>query len=333
MIIRVEEAQAGAILGAMRDIAQAHGAGRISDADGCTIEAAARIVLGLRNGVPANLAPCPPDALARAISSPSTDGTTADEPRDATQAVRMLAVMSLVDGRIDPDKIALVQQYADVLGVHESYLRVLADAAAGEIAAASACMIRKNAESFPRLDLKGIDSDPIAPFLPYRDGHDDPLLAARYEALGDLGPDTFGYAFWEHFKRNHFAFPGNPNGLAEGFTTPHDSSHVLTSYTTSPPGELLVSTFIGAMHPDHPMAAEVLPVLFSWHLGIALNDIAGSWRGAFEPQKFWTAWDRGAATTVDVLDPGWDFWSAVRAPLTELRHAQGVPPIQPDLVA
>jgi hypothetical protein len=94
---------------------------------------------------------------------------------------------------------------------------------------------------------------------------------------------------------------------------------VLSSYTTSAQGELLVSTFIGPMHPDHPMSAEVLPVLFSWHLGVALNKIAGSWRGAFEPGKFWTAWDRGAATSVDVLDPGWDFWAATEWPLAELR--------------
>ena len=257
----------------------------------------------------------------------------ADDPSDAIQAVRMLAVMSLAGGRIDPGKIAPVQEYADALGVHESYVALLAEAAAGEIAAASACMIRKNAESFPRLDLAGIDTDPIAPFLPYRGGREDAALAARYEALADLGAGSFGRAFWEHFKRNGFAFPGDPNGLAEGFTTPHDTSHVLSSYSTSPQGELLVSTFIGAMHPDHPMSAEVLPVLFSWHLGIALNKIAGSWRGAFEPRKFWTAWDRGAATSIDVLDPGWDFWVATEWPLQELRREHGVSPADPALLA
>jgi hypothetical protein len=324
MIIRVTDAQARAILGAMRAIAVAHGAAAVSDADARTIEAAARIVFGLPNGVPARLVPCPPTALARAM---------AGDADQATQAVRMLAVMSLTGGRIDPGKIAMVQEYADALGVHESYVVVLAEAAAGEIAAASACMIRKNAESFPRLDLAGIDADPIAPFLPYREGREDPALAARYEALGELGAGTFGRAFFEHFKRNGFAFPGDPAGLAEGFTTPHDTSHVLSSYTTSAQGELLVSTFIGAMHPDHPMSAEVLPVLFSWHLGIALNEIAGSWRGAFEPRKFWTAWDRGAATSVDVLDPRWDFWAATEWPLEDLRREHGVSPVDPTLVA
>ncbi len=104
MIIRVSDAQAKAILGSMRDIASAHGDSQISDADTRTIEAAARIVLGLHDGVANELAPCPPDALARVMS---------DDQDDAVQAVRMLAVMSLVEGRIDPDKIALVQQYAE----------------------------------------------------------------------------------------------------------------------------------------------------------------------------------------------------------------------------
>jgi hypothetical protein len=169
----------------------------------------------------------------------------------AAQAVRMLAVMSLAGGRIDPVKIALVQEYADAVGVHESYVVVLAEAA-GEIAAASACMIRKNAESFPRLDLAGIDADPIAPFLPYRDGREDPGLAARYQALGELAAGTFGRAFFDHFKRNGFAFPGDPNGLAEGFTTPHDSSHVLSSYTTSHQGELLCPRSSGPCTPTAP---------------------------------------------------------------------------------
>lgn len=196
----------------------------------------------------------------------------AGDAEDAIQAVRMVAVMALVDGRIDEQKIALVQEYAAPLGIDEAYLVVLAESAAGEIAAASVCMMRKNAETFPGLNMEGFDVDRIAPFLLYRDGRGAPDLVVRYEALGELDRETFGHAFWQHFKDNRFAFPGDPNGLAEAFTTRHDSSHVLSGYSTSPAGELLVSTFIGAMHPDHPMAAHVLPALYSYHLGIAMND-------------------------------------------------------------
>ena len=68
-------------------------------------------------------------------------------------------------------------------------------------------------------------------------------------------------------------------------------------------------------------------------LGIALNKIAGSTTGSFEPRKFWTAWQRGAATTVGILDSDWDFWAATEQPLAELRRAHGVPPADADLLA
>jgi hypothetical protein len=324
MIIRATDAQANAILGSMLNIAQTHGGDTVSDADRATIDGAARIVLGLPEGVVAGLVPCGPQALAEATSG---------EEQDRVQALRFLAVMSVLDGTIDPGKIALVQDCAKALGVDEAYLRVLAESVEGELDAAAACMMRKNAETFPGLDLTGMEADRIKPFIPYRDGGEDPALVARYEALGELHPDTFGWAFWDHFKRNRFAFPGDPNGLAAAFTTRHDTSHVLSGYSTSPQGELLVSTFIGAMHPDHPMAAEVLPALYSYHLGIPMNKIAQVETGWFDPRRFWTAWDRGAATTTDVFDESWHFWSHVESPLEELRRAYSVAPVDPALAA
>lgn len=314
--------QGEAILGAMRAVAVAHGDGAVSEMDRETIVSAAAIVLALGPVEVDALAPVDPEALASRI----------DGDEEAEQAVRMLAVMSLADGAPDPEKTTLVRAYAEALGVRDGYLEILTEVAEDEVAQATACMVRKNAESFPHLDSSRLAIGAIAPFLPYRDAP-DPELEARYKVLGELPPGSFGRAFYDHFHRNSFEFPGNPNGLAEGFTTPHDSSHVLSGYSTSEMGELCVSTFIGAMHPDHPMAAEVLPVIYSWHLGVKLNDIANSSHGAFEPRHFWTAWERGAATTVDVVAPDWDFWSATPVPLEELRAEYGVPPIEPELLA
>jgi hypothetical protein len=322
VLIEVPQAQALAILSAMREVALEHGGGAITEMDRETIVSAGAIVLGLEAVDVDALAPVDPAALAAAV----------DSAEEAEQAVRMLAVMSLADGVADAGKTALVRSYAGALGVRDGYLEILAEVAEEEIAQATACMVRKNAESFPHLDSSRLAISAIAPFLPYRDAP-DPELEARYKALGELPPDTFGRVFYDHFHRNSFEFPGNPNGLAEGFTTPHDSSHVLSGYSTKEMGELCVSTFIGAMHPDHPMAAEVLPVIYSWHLGVKLNEIANSSHGAFEPRHFWTAWERGAATTVDVVAPDWDFWGATGVPLEELRAEYGVPPIEPELLA
>ena len=242
--------------------------------------------------------------------------------------------MSLADGEIDAEKTALVRAYADALGVEADYLDILTEAAADEIAQAAACIVRKNAESFPHVDVERASrSARSPPSSPTREAPPTRSWRPATRRSASCPPDTFGHAFFDHFEENGFFFPGNPNGLAEGFTTPHDSSHVLSGYSTSEGGEICVSTFIGAMHPDHPMAAEVLPVIFSWHLGVKLNDIANSTTGVFEPRHFWTAWERGAATTVDVVAADWDFWAATTVPLDELRAAYGVPPVDPAMLA
>ncbi len=323
-LVESPRAAAEAVLGAMRAVALEHGGPGLTEMDRETIGSAATIVFGLGSVDVDSIAPVDPAGLASA---------TADA-EEAGRAIRMLSVMSLADGEIDAEKTALVRAYADALSVDEGYLDILAEAAADEIAQAAACIVRKNAESFPQVDSSRLSISAIAPFFPYKDeGAADPELEARYKTLGELPAGTFGRAFFEHFEENGFFFPGNPNGLAEGFTTPHDSSHVLSGYSTKEGGEICVSTFIGAMHPDHPMAAEVLPVIFSWHLGVKLNDIANSTTGVFEPAHFWTAWERGSQVTTDIVAADWDFWSATPIPLTDLRAAYNVPPVDPAMLA
>ena len=115
-------------------------------------------------------------------------------------------------------------------------------------------------------------------------------------ALTEPGPlrarrRHFGRAFWTHYRSNGYPFPGEPEGLNERFATPHDSTHVLSGYDTTPRGEVLVSTFTAAMHRREPMSGHILPVIFSWHLGIQLNAVAKHATGALDPEAFWLAWD------------------------------------------
>jgi len=85
-----------------------------------------------------------------------------------------------------------------------------------------------------------------------------------------------------------------------------------------------VSTFTAAMHRKRAMAGHVLPVILSWHLGIALNDVAGAAKGALDPKEFWHAWARGEAMKVDLFDPSWDFWAATREPIETVRAQIGL---------
>lgn len=244
-------------------------------------------------------------------------------PDDRHHAACALAVLPFINGRIERPRLASVERYLEQLGTDPLLIRELHDLVHHHLRGVLACMLRENVTSIhdsPLPDVSFLDY-----FLPYRD-HPDPDLVARHNALENLPPETLGNHYFHWYQRNNFPFPGDPMGLTSEFAWPHDTAHLLSGYNTTPHGELLVSTFTAGMHPENAIEAHVLPVIFSWHLGIKLNDVAKSATGAFDPELFWEAWDRGSQTTVDVFKRDWDFWTACETPLSELRAVYGVPP-------
>jgi hypothetical protein len=234
--------------------------------------------------------------------------------------------MALVDGVLDNDKITTVLDYAKALDIHdEAYLTELAEAAQGHLRWALMDMTRRNMESIT--GKPWLTDDAMPWLLPYKGTGADPALAARYHALGQLPDGSFGRTFWNFYQANGYSFPGEESALNEAFATPHDSVHIVTGCDTSPHGELLVSTFTAAMHPKWPMAGHILPVIFSWHLGIKINDVAKSAVGGFDPERFWLAWARGTEIDVDLFGPDWDFWAWADESLAELRRRHRVRPL------
>ena len=304
--------QVSAILGAMRAIVDV--GGPASEADRHAIVGASRYLFGRETHAPFDaLAPVAPEQLASALAGSKL----------AEDAAKFLTVMAFVDGKLDKTKIAAVLGYARALGTHESYLDDIAAAANDRLQEALAHMVRANMESITGRPWNTGDVNQW--LLPYSGAKTDPALAARFEALGQAAPDTFGHAFWKHFHENGYAFPGDPNALNAAFCVPHDSAHVLSGYDTSPRGELLVSTFTASMHPHYPMAGHVLPVIFSWHLKVQINPVAKSASMALDPDEFWHAWAGGGAAKVDTFAPDWDFWAHVHVPLTKLRTGWSIP--------
>ncbi len=317
--------EARAVLRAMRLVATAGGTKPLTDAGRRSLQAAARYVFRT-TAVPSgenslavdDLQPIAPQELASTLSDRSL----------AEAAVRFLAVTALVDGVLDEAKIWLVLDYAGALKVREDYLKQLEAAVSHKLGWALGDMTRQNVKSL--WDQPWRDEDDImALILPYQGDRADPALVARHEALGSLPENTFGRAYWEIYKKNGYAFPGDPRGVNAAFARPHDSTHVLSGYDTTPQGEILVSTFTAGMHPKLPMEGHILPVIFSWHLGIEINKFAGSATGALDPEKFWAAWTRGAEVAVDLFSPGWDFWAVAEEPVERVRTLYRVPPLDP----
>lgn len=317
MFVEATEDEARGILGAMRAVTcSGRGEGDVSGRGHALLAAAARIVFrpALEVDVESLEQPAPAD-LARRLADPQT----------RQGAARVVGAASLVDGDLDPGRLRLAVEYASALGVSEAWVRQLLETARGHLEWVKADMVRRNVATFPGLGVAdGTDPD----FLPYTGSAADRALADRYRALADLPDGSFGRAFYGQFELHGFLVPGEVGAFNEAFSVRHDAIHVLSDYDTSVPGELLVSTFTGAMHGDGGMGAHILPVIYEWHVGVDMSFAVPPSRGMLEPERFWVAWDRGAAATRDVLAPGWDFFSQASLPLDEVRAAHGIPPLR-----
>ncbi|MBA5865607.1 MAG: hypothetical protein GDA67_02795 [Nitrospira sp. CR1.3] len=314
-LITATPVQSGAILAAMREVATASGRFPLSALADRSIRSASRHFFG-RQILLDQLRPLPmaPAELAAVLS----------DYGQAETATRFLAVMALVDGELSRPRIEAVQQFADRLGVREDYVVHLSKSIDGGLQWALNDMSRQNILSLWNEPWdESVDINDV--FMPYKGRGADPALAARYRQLEHFPAGTVGRAFSEIYRTNGYAFPGEGRAINVRFATPHDATHVVSGYDTSPRGEILVSTFTAGMHPVRPMEGHILPVLYSWHLNIKINDVAGAAKGQFDSDGFWEAWARGVRTTVDLFAPSWDFWSVAGESIDQVRRRYGVP--------
>src|SRR5262245_31472531 len=307
--------ESDAILGAMRQVALAGGR-PLSHADTVSVLAAAHYLLRRRDLSDIGTLP--------AVEPADLVGVLKGDRALAEEAVKYLAVMTLVDGVLDHAKLTHVLEYARALDVEADYLTELVEAASGHMAWTIADMNRKNLDSIIGRPSAGLDLQTWV--RPYIGDKADPALVARYEALGKLPQNTFGKALWDFDKQNGYAFPGDPTALNATFGTPHDATHIISGYDTSARGEILVSTFTAGMHPVNPVAGHILLVIFIFHLGVALNDVANTTTGGLDPDEFWHAWARGQEMTVDIFAPEWNVWEWVEMDVEQLRRDWNVGP-------
>ncbi len=266
--------------------------------------------------------------------------------------IRVLAVLALLDGVVEKDKIELVLDFASALHVQADFVDALHQLQLDHARWVGYDMIRANVFTIP--GVPWVPDDPYAPFMPYGADGNDPVLTGRYEKLGSLDAGTFGRAFFDHYVGNGYAFPGSADGLVEAWATAHDCLHILSGYSTSAQGELLVAAFTGgALDPGTDfMESHILPTILIYHLGIDINkglnagdrsrieadptwadNYDGNVHLGLDAEKLWVAWQRGVAMTEDVYSGHWDFWAHVATPLADLRARWGIPDLQPEYAA
>lgn len=300
-----------AILRALRQIARAND--RFTDAERALIEGVARIhevVLDADDLRPISL-----DEVAAAIT----------DPHRRKRAVQLALVMALVEGTPPPPTETAVRALAGALGVDDAGVQVLSEMTHGHAFMARVDMFRR----FGRF-MRGLKGFPgvlgfAGPILGL--GGRDRATAARYHALGDCAPGTFGRAFHDHFTENGFKFPGERGGVPVVF---HDVGHVLAGYSTDPQGEIQQAAFQAGFARRDGFTFLLFGIL-QFHIGMRITPIAKGYRGLFDVPLVIEALRRGAACRLD-LSEGFDVFVHQDRSLEELRAELGIPPLATGLL-
>jgi len=153
-------------------------------------------------------------------------------------------------------------------------------------------------------------------------GYQDAALAARYRALKDLPPGSFGRAVSDHFEARGLRFPGEKGGLPERMMH-HDLLHVINGYDTDPAGECELAGFYAGCATADAFTFIVI-ALATFHLGLPVSPAAvRPAHGEFVPRRVLAAFLRGRRLRVDVMG-SWDYWSLLPFSLEQARTLLGL---------
>jgi hypothetical protein len=271
------------------------------------------------------LAPITPAELAAGISTPGL----------SDQVVQAMLLGVLADGEPDPAGQARAEAFATALGVGIPGLRTVRLLCEHNMLLFRLDFLRRSNLRDMLIDqyrhhggIQGV----VHGLLGMRGFRQDPELARRYNALGDLPEDTLGYAFFRHYHENGFALPGERTGFPEAAVY-HDMTHVLSGYGTTVEQETMVGGFTAGYRRVNPFYVLLLPTLsFSTGVNVTASNqphVTATLANPGVAAGFIHAIERGARVNTD-LSANWDYWPLVELPLAEARARLDIPPLDTD---
>ncbi|HEY3909048.1 MAG TPA: hypothetical protein VGM07_04065 [Stellaceae bacterium] len=326
-LIRLSQRQAETIVQAMAAVVSAEGQIAPEPIELDSIAAIQRHLL-LQDPPLACVPGTLPEGLAAAL----------DTQRLRRQTVRILAMLPILDRKILPEKVLVVEEAAERLGVREFGVVLLGRIARDQrrrlvFGLAMFGLMRRYLAHYQSLTGRARGCDwlhvlwSVAPWLPGLRkllGLDE--LLAKYRGLAALPQGTLGHAVHCYYARKGFPLPGAPKSIPEGWGR-HEVYHVLSDYNTNLQGELLVAGFI-AGNSDELCLEVVLPALVHLHAGrkFVPGPVA---EGKLRPDDFFRAVARGMTMSVDLL-AGWRLWEAAAKNLAEVRANYNLPALSED---
>jgi hypothetical protein len=253
-----------------------------------------------------------------------------DDPTLRRETVRILALLPVIDERVLPEKVAVVEKAAAALAIEDRGLVILRRAARRQFRRIALGMMRRSVAHYwsptgkarlrDWLDMLRIVLPPVPGIYAMVT---DRRLLAKYRGLAERPTETLGYALYRFYAQRGYPMPGAPKSMPEGWSK-HEAYHVISEYETSLQGEMLNAAFSGG-NTEILCMDVLLLTLLQFQAGLQIMPGPAP-HGELRPDAFFRAVARGMAMQVDLL-AGWDLWSAVDLPLSELRRRYGVPPL------
>jgi hypothetical protein len=248
-----------------------------------------------------------------------------EDPQLRWQLCSALALMSMVDEKPSREESALLEAFAQALGVDNDMVATVDKLAREHLWLARFDIYRRfwgREHLLAKIEREGWSGFGET-VRALRRKQENPTLTARYRALGELPEGTLGRSYFEFISANQFSFPGEI-GHGPELIVQHDLAHVLGSYGADSREETAIAFFSAGFRRQNPMTF-VLLTMFQLHLGIATMPGQPVDTGALDMRICMEALRRGAAMSFD-LSGEWDYWADMDKPVAELRERYGISP-------
>ncbi|MEQ9330097.1 hypothetical protein [Thalassobaculum sp.] len=315
-LVQPESGQLAVVVQALYAVASAEGAVAPIPVEIRSIDAIQRHLLNRPDPVAGTPGPLPADLE-----------TMLDGPDLRRMTVRLMTMLAVIDRRVRPEKVAVVEAAARRLGVEEPGVAILRRAARGQNKRIALSLMKRFVDWWSPTGRAGLRDwlRFLWWMLPQLHGagtaRKNREMLARYEALAELPPGTFGHTLYRFYAENEITLPGGPKSVP---WIMHEVYHVLSEYGVALEAELLLTAFIGGTQEETCMD-QILFGLLSYQAGRQIVGGVVS-EGLLDPEDYFRAMARGARVTVDLVH-GWDFWAVAEVDMAELRARYNLPPI------
>lgn len=244
--------------------------------------------------------------------------------------VRFLALLPMIDRRILPGKVRVVEDAAARLAIQEPGLDILRHSARGRKYRVAFALMQRFVSAFWSPTGKARLRD-YAQFVWWmlprlhgeRTARRNRALTDRFNTLAQLPDGTLGREVHRFHSDNGIPMPGEPSSVPWSL---HEVYHVVGEYGIAFHPELLLTAFIGG-NQDETCLDQLLFGLLAHHVGMQI--IGGHvTQGLLEPDAYFRAMARGAAMRQNLLK-GWTLWDDAATPLPAFREKFHLPPFAP----